>query len=51
MSDLTCARPPISSQETLGIFGALILSECESLASVNAVSKSAADKVAIENAS
>jgi hypothetical protein len=40
MSDLTWANPPTSSQVTLGIFGAPMLSEYESLACPRAISKS-----------
>ena len=40
MSDLTWAKPPTSSQVTLGIFGAPMLSEYESLAFPKATSKS-----------
>ena len=40
MSDLTWANPPTSSQVTLGIFGAPMLSEYESLAFPRATSKS-----------
>ena len=42
MSDLTWAKPPTSSQVTLGIFGAPMLSEYESLAFPRAISKSLA---------
>ena len=40
ISDLTWANPPTSSQVTLGIFGAPMLSEYESLAFPRATSKS-----------
>ena len=40
MSDLTWANPPTSSQVTLGIFGAPMLSEYESLTFPRATSKS-----------
>ena len=40
ISDLTWAKPPTSSQVTLGIFGAPMLSEYESLAFPRATSKS-----------
>ena len=42
ISDLTWAKPPTSSQVTLGIFGAPMLSEYESLAFSRAMSKSLA---------
>jgi hypothetical protein len=42
MSDFTVANPPTSSQDTLGIFGAPMLSEYAILAFSSAVSKSAA---------
>ena len=42
MSNLTCASPPTSSHDTLGILGAPMLSEYESLAFPSATSKSTA---------
>jgi hypothetical protein len=42
MSDFTAANPPTSSQDTLGILGAPMLSEYAILAFSSAVSKSAA---------
>lgn len=41
ISRFTFARPPTSSQDTFGIFGAPMLSEYEARASPNAISKSA----------
>jgi hypothetical protein len=44
ISNLTCAKPPTSSQETLGIFGAPIFWEYDDLALLRAASKSVAVK-------